>query len=94
MEANNDSLKTQTSGDIGINGITELDPGPMANDEHSNRDDPENCDTGTMCYDPVPSSLVPSDHVVSAFQQGHQAFPRVKLKKTISKLPTIPFHPY
>jgi hypothetical protein len=35
----------------------ELDPAPMANDDHSSSDDPENCDTGTMCYDLVPSYL-------------------------------------
>jgi hypothetical protein len=38
MEANNDSPKTQTSGDIGIDGIMELDQGPMAKDDYSNRD--------------------------------------------------------
>jgi hypothetical protein len=60
--------------------IMELDPGPIENDDASNSHDPENCDTSTMCYDLVPSYLVPSDHVISAFQQGHQAFPLVKLK--------------
>ena len=64
----------------------ELDPGPMANDNHSKSKDPEDCDTGTLCYDLVPSYLVPSDHVISAFQQGHQAFPLVKLKDSITNL--------
>jgi hypothetical protein len=27
-----------------------------------------------MCYDLVSSHLVPSDHLISTFQQGHQAF--------------------
>ena len=80
MEANNDSPTIQTSGDIGVDGIMELDPGPMENDNDSDSGDPENCSTGTMCYDLVPSYLVPSDHMISAFQQGHQAFPLVKLK--------------
>jgi hypothetical protein len=86
MEANNDSPTTQTKGDIGINGIMELDPGPMANNNHSKSKDPEDCDTGTMCYDLVPSYLVPSDHVISAFQQGHQAFPLVKLKDSVNNI--------
>jgi hypothetical protein len=58
----------------------ELDPGPMENDNDSDSGDPENCGTGTVCYDLVPSYLVPSDHMISTFQQGHQAFPLVKLK--------------
>jgi hypothetical protein len=64
----------------------ELDPGPMANDNHSNNNDPESCDTSTMCYDLVPSNLVPSDHMISTFQQGHQAFPLVKLKDSVSNI--------
>jgi hypothetical protein len=62
----------QTSGDIGVNGIMELDPGPMENDDDSSSNDPNNGSTGTMCYDLVPSYLVLSDHVISALQQGHQ----------------------
>ena len=86
MEANNNSPMTQTSGDVGVNGIMmELDPGPMGNDDDFDRG-PENCGTSTMCYDLAlaPSYLVPSDHVISAFQQGHQAFPLVKLKDNLT----------
>jgi hypothetical protein len=56
-----------------------LDPGPIPND-CMNGDDPKKCKPGTMCYDLVPSQLVTSNHVISEFQQGHQAFPLVKLK--------------
>jgi hypothetical protein len=55
IEANNKPPTTQTSGDIGIDGIMELDPGPMENDDHSNSGDSENCNTSAMCYDLVPS---------------------------------------
>ena len=58
----------------------ELDPSPMGDDNSSDSGDHENSSTGTMCYDLVPSYLIPSDHMISAFQQGHQAFPLVKLK--------------
>ena len=57
----------------------ELDQGPIPNDQ-VNRENPKNWDTGTICYDLVPSPLVASDLVISAFQQGHQTFPLVKLK--------------
>jgi hypothetical protein len=80
MEANNDSPTIQTSGDIGVDGIMKLDQGPMENDNDSNSGDPENSSTGTTCYDLIPSYLVSSDHMISTFQQGHQAFPLVKLK--------------
>jgi hypothetical protein len=58
----------------------EMDPSHVENDNDSDSGDPENCGTGTMCYDLVPPYLVPSEHMISAFQQGHQAFPLVKLK--------------
>jgi hypothetical protein len=45
-----------------------LDPGPIENDNSFDSGDPENCGTGTMCYDLVPSQLVPFDHLISAFQ--------------------------
>ncbi len=83
MEANNDWPTIQTNGDIGIDAIMELEWGPMANDNHSNSNDHEKCDNSTMCYDLVPSYLVPSDHVISAFQHKHQAFLLVKLKDSI-----------
>jgi hypothetical protein len=96
-EGNNKPPTTQTSGDIGAGRIMELDPGPMENDDTS-----DSCGTGTMCCDLVPSYLVPSDHLISAFQQGHQAFPLVKLKDNFtdaldnaycSILPMVPIHP-
>jgi hypothetical protein len=78
-----------------------LDPGPIENDNSSDSGDPKNCDTRTMGYDVVPSYLVLSDHIISAFQQGHQAFPLVKLKDSFTKaldntyhslLPMVPIH--
>jgi hypothetical protein len=81
MENHNNSPAIQTNGDIGVDGIMELDPSPMENDNASKSGDHKNSSTGTMCYDLVPSYLIPSDHMISAFQQqGHQAFPLVKLK--------------
>jgi hypothetical protein len=80
MEGNNNPPTTQTSGDIGVDRIMELDPGPMEDDNNFDSGDPESHGTSTMCYDLVPSQLVLSDHLISAFQQGYQAFPLVKLK--------------
>jgi hypothetical protein len=48
----------------------ELDPCPIENDDASNSSELVNSGTGTMCDDLVPSYLVPSDHMISAFQQG------------------------
>jgi hypothetical protein len=42
----------------------EPDPRPMQND-YINRDDPKNYDTITMCYEPLSSRFVASDHVIS-----------------------------
>jgi hypothetical protein len=39
----------------------------MENDDDFDSSDPENYGTGTMCFDLVPSYLVPSDHVISTF---------------------------
>jgi hypothetical protein len=65
----------------------ELDPGPMANNDHSNRDDVESCDTGTMmCNDLVSSYLVLSEHMISAFQKVYQACPLVKLYDSVSNV--------
>jgi hypothetical protein len=41
MECNNDPPTTQTSGDIGVEGIMELDPGPIENDDIFDSNDPE-----------------------------------------------------
>jgi hypothetical protein len=56
---------------------------------------------GTILMLLVPSHLVPPNHLISAFQQGHQAFPLVKLKDNftssrgdtyLSFLPMAPMH--
>jgi hypothetical protein len=75
VEGNNNPPITQTNGDVGIDGIKELDPGPIEDDDGFDSGDPDNCATGTMWYDFLSSQLVPSDHLISAFQQGHQEFP-------------------
>jgi hypothetical protein len=79
-EGNNDPSTAQAKGDVGIDGIKELDPGPIEDDDGFDSGDPENCANGTTCYDLVPSQLFLSDHSISAFQQRHQEFPLVKLK--------------
>jgi hypothetical protein len=62
---------------IGVDGLKELDPGPsmwMASVmEHG---------PSHIHYELVPLPPVTSNHVISAFQQGHQAFPLVKVKTT------------
>jgi hypothetical protein len=63
-----------------------VDPGPIEDDNCFDNGDPENCGTGTVCYDLVPSQLVLSDHSISAFQQGHQAFPLVNSLATRMEL--------
>ncbi len=69
-----------TGGDIGVSKIMELEQDLIEDGDSFDSGDSENCDTGTMYYDLVPSQIVLSDHPISAFQQGHQAFPFVKLK--------------
>jgi hypothetical protein len=73
-------------------GNNDLDPSPIRDHDSFDSGDPENSATGTMCYDLVSSQLVPSDHLISAFQQGHQEFPLVKLKDDTyhSFLPMVP----
>jgi hypothetical protein len=68
-----------------------LYPGPIEDDNGFNSY-PEDCPSSTMCYDLVSSQLVLSDHSISAFQQGHQAFPLVKLKDDTyhSSSPMVP----
>jgi hypothetical protein len=93
MENHNNSPAIQTNGDVGVDGIMELDPGPMENDHVSNSGDHKNSSTGTMCYDFLTSYLVLSDHMISAFQQqGHQAFPLVKLKDHFTNALGNTFH--
>jgi hypothetical protein len=72
----------------------ESDPGPIEDDNIFNSGDPENCGTGTVCYDLVPSQLVPSDHLISAFQQGHQPFPLVKLKDNFTSSHDDTYHSF
>jgi hypothetical protein len=72
----------------------ELDPGPIEDDDSCGSGDPENCGTGTVCYDLVASQLVPSDHLISAFQQGHQAFPLVKLKDNFNSSHDDTYHSF
>jgi hypothetical protein len=79
---------------IGADGIMELDPGPIEDDDSFNSGDPENCNTSTMCYDLVPSQLVPSDHLISAFKQGHQAFPLDKLKDNFTSSHGNTYHSF
>jgi hypothetical protein len=96
-EGNNNSPTTWTSGNIGAEGIMELDPGPIEDNNSFDSGDPENCGTSTMHYDLVPSQLVLSDQLVPAFQQGHQAFFIVELKDKSTVLmatPTIAFCPW
>jgi hypothetical protein len=81
MKGNNNPPTTQTGRDIGIDRLMELDPGPIEDDDSFDRGNPENCATGTMCHDLVSSQLVLSDHLISAFQQRHQACHHVKLNK-------------
>jgi hypothetical protein len=98
MEGINDPPKTQTSGDIGIDRIMELDPGSIEGDDSFDNGDPETCATGTMCYDLVSLQLVLSDHLILAFQQGHQAFPPLLSSRIVSPvllaIPTNPFCPW
>jgi hypothetical protein len=63
---------------IGLDGLEELDPDPSTHD-------------GIMGHGPshihyelvaLPLQPVASNHLISAFQQGHQAFPLVKVKTT------------
>jgi hypothetical protein len=61
----------------------ELDPIPIEDDDSFKSVDPQDCATSTMYYHVVPSQLVLSDHLISAFQQGHQTFPLVQLKDNI-----------
>ncbi len=64
---------------IGVDGLKELDPDPSTHDgimEHG---------PSHIQYQLVPLLPVTSNHIISAFQQGHQAFPLVKVKTTNDK---------
>ncbi len=66
---------------IGVDGLKELDPSPSMHDgihidgiiEHG---------PSHIHYELVPPLPVTSNHIISAFQWGHQAFPLVKVKTT------------
>jgi hypothetical protein len=67
---------------IGVDGLKELDPDPSTHD-------------GIMEHGPihVPPLPVTSNHVIPAFQQGHQTFSLAKVKTTNGNTnnPTYPF---
>jgi hypothetical protein len=61
---------------IGVDGLKEFDPDPSTHDgmmEHG---------PSHIHYELVPLPPAASNHIISAFQQGHQAFPLVKVKTT------------
>jgi hypothetical protein len=63
----------------GVDGLKELDPGPSTHDGiHIDLDH----GTSHIHYAPVCLLPVMSNHVISAFQQGCQAFPVVKVRTT------------
>jgi hypothetical protein len=61
---------------IGVDGLKELDPDPSTHDGIM-----EHCPSH-IHYELVPLLPVTSNHIISAYQQGHQAFPLVKVKTT------------
>ena len=75
----NAKVMMHDDGGIGVDGLKELDPGPSTHDgihvdgimEHG---------PSHIHYVLVPLPPVVSNHIISAFQQGHQAFPIVKVK--------------
>jgi hypothetical protein len=72
------TAKVMMHGDegIGVDGLKELDPDPSTHDgimEHG---------PSHIHYELVPLLPVTSNHIISAYQQGHQAFPLVKVKTT------------
>jgi hypothetical protein len=74
----NKTTKVMMHGDegIGVEGLKELDPDPSTLDgimEHG---------PSHIHYVLVAPLPVASNHIISAFQQGHQAFPLVKVKTT------------
>jgi hypothetical protein len=61
---------------IGVDGLKELDPDPSTHDgimEHG---------SSQIHYELVPLLPAMCNQIISAFQQGHQAFPLVKVKTT------------
>jgi hypothetical protein len=67
---------------IGVDGLKELDSGPSSHDSIHDGDIMEQAQSH-IHYELVPLLPVASNHIISAFQQGHQAFsPLVKVKTT------------
>ena len=77
------NAKAMMHGDegIGVDGLKELDPGPDIHDG-IHIDDIMEHGPSPIHYELVPLLPVTSNHIISAFQQGHQAFPLVNLKTT------------
>jgi hypothetical protein len=72
-------------GDVGtgVDGLKELDPGPASYAyDFIHVDDIMEHGPSPIHYELVPLLPVTSNHIISAFQQGHQAFPLVKVKTT------------
>jgi hypothetical protein len=93
-----EKAKAMMHGDegIGVDGLKELDPGPYTHDG-IHVDDIMEHGPSPIHYELVSLPPVMSYHIISAFHQGHQAIPLVKLKITMAMLmaiPTISFHPW
>jgi hypothetical protein len=78
-----EKAKAMMHGDegIGVDGLKELDPGPYTHDGIHVADIMEH-GPSPIHYKLVPPLPVTSNHIISAFQQGHQAFPLVKVQTT------------
>jgi hypothetical protein len=74
-------VKAMIHGDegIGVDGLKELDPGCSSHDSIHDGDIMEQAQSN-IHYELVPPPPVASNHIISAFQQGYQAFPLVKAK--------------
>jgi hypothetical protein len=77
------NAKAMMHGDegIGVDGLKELNPGPYTH-VGIHVDNIMEHGQSHIQYELVPLLPVTSTHVVSAFQQGHQPFPLVKVKTT------------
>jgi hypothetical protein len=85
--------KAMMQGDegIGVDGLKELHPGPYTHDG-IHVDDITEHGPSPIHNELVPLPPVMSNHIISDFQQGHQAFPLVKLQTTSGNLwPCLPF---
>jgi hypothetical protein len=73
-------------GDVGtgVDGLKELDPDTYTHDG-IHIDDIMEHGPSPIHYELVPLLPVAYNHIISAFQGGHQAFPLVKVKTTNGK---------